>query len=330
MTKFLIFLTAIIISTISTTRGAGIAVFKDQPFHSDASANLIIYKSLIVSSSPFIKLDIGTKQITMQKAKFVEKIDILEVPLNLIKESDLTVIRKSYLDIEAFSKRFPKSVPILKGHIESLRSYIEKFGAGQLRVSGKWITRTEYDAMEKERLEEQARLDRKGGEMAEQARSRRAEVEAFSASQRAKGLEKYGEDWLPREEVSELIKAEAEVSKKSITDCFFQVIQVVKNVSGPGYDGLLIEILDGKTTSDNKRFTYGLEDHHLVLLIGAPKGPAMKHAAPLPDGVYYEKQNLYLSGNYSYISKGTPRTVAAYCTDRESAIKLLRKSYQDK
>ena len=330
MKKMLIVLSAIIISAISPTRGAGIAVFKDQPFHSDASANLIVYKSLIVSSSPFIKLDIGTKQITMQKAKFVENIDILEFPLNIIKESDMTVIRKSYLDIEAFSKRFPKSVPILKGHIEALRSYIEKFGAGQLRISGKWITRTEYDAIEKGRLEEQARLDKKGEEMAEQARSRRAEVEAFSASQRAKGLEKYGEDWLPREEVTELIRAEEEVSKRSITDCFFQVIQVVKNVSGLGYNGLLIEIFDGKMTGNNKRFNYGLEDHHLVMLIGAPKGPPMKDAAPLPDGVYYEKQNLYWSGNYSYISKGTPRQVAAYCTDKESAIERVRKSYLDK
>lgn len=311
MKTILPYLSAIILSGFGVTNGAGIAVFKEQSFHADSSANPIVYKSLIVNDAPFIKIDTGNKQLTIDKSKFVANVDIPEsIPLDLIKESDLAGLRKSGEDMEAFSKRFPKSAPILASRIGSVKTNLEKFEGGQVRLSGKWMSRGDYEELEKKRLAEQDEIRKRDEEMAEQRRQKRAEEEAFAASQRAKGLERYGDNWLPKEEVirrrqidNEIAQANEAVSSKSIEDSVYSVFQVVD-------DGMLIRVLRGQMKQ-------GGVNTDLVFLSGAAAGTAA-------DGDYY-KGNLYWCGNYSYVSMtNIPKTVNAYCLSKKDAIERVR------
>lgn len=311
MKTILSFLSAIIIAAVSVTKGAGIAAFKDQSFHADSSANLIVYKSIIVSEAPLIKLDLGVKQLTMDRSKFVAKVDIPEdVPVNIIKELDLTGLRTAHADMQAFSERFPKSAPILKDRIDQVNTHIEKFENGQVRLSGKWITRTEYDDIEKKRLADETRLRKRDEEMAAQRKKKRAEEDAFAASQQQKGLAKYGDKWLPKEEVmrlrqrdNEIAQAKEAVSSKSITEGLYKVFQVID-------DGMLIRVMEGKVKQ-------GGVNTDLVFLFGAATGV-------VADGDYY-KGTLYWCGNYSYVSiNNIPKTVNAYCLDKASAIERVR------
>lgn len=197
--KTILALLPIIISVVSITKGAGIAVFKEQPFHADSSANPIVYKSLIMNEAPFIKLNLGAKQLTIDKNKFVAKIDVPDnIPLNIIKESDLTGLRKCHEDMQSFAKRFTKCAPILKSQIDAVKSHIEKFEGGQVRFSGNWITRANYDNIEKNLLAEEKRLRERDDEMADQKKKKKAEEEAFAANERAEKI-KISVDQFPGE-----------------------------------------------------------------------------------------------------------------------------------
>jgi S1-C subfamily serine protease len=311
MKTILSFLSAIIISGIATTKGAGIAVFKDQPFHADSSANPVVYKSLLMNNAPFVKLDTGTKQLTIDKKKLVAKIDIPDsIPLNLIKEADLAGLRKSHEEMVAFAKRFAKTAPTLTIPIDEVKANLDKFEGGQVRFSGNWISRADYDDLKMKHLAEVEGLRKQDEKIAEQRRMKRAEEEAFAANQREKGLEQYGGKWLPKEEVMrlrqrdiEIAQANESVSNKTIKDGVYSIFQVME-------DGMLIRVVRGEVKQ-------GGINTDLIFLSGAAKGTTA-------DGDYYNG-TLYWCGNYSYVSlSNIPMTVNAYCLDRRDAIERVR------
>jgi S1-C subfamily serine protease len=303
------------ISLIASVNGAGIAAFKEQSFHSDSSANTVAYKNLVLNDAPLINIDLGGKKITVDKSKLVAKIEIPEqIPQNIINESDMIDIRRSLVEMKEFSTRFPKSAPMLRGWIDSLTSLVTNFDNNQVRLSGNWISRDKYIIIVKNDAEkakiEKERLRKIEWALKEESRKEIADKNAFVARQRSKGLELYGESWLPKDEVIKLIERDSQIanaleliSKKSILNSVFSVFQVTN-------EGLLIRIEQGNMHQ-------GGINTELVFLFGAS-------ADAVADGDRYNG-NLYWCGNFSYIQvDGMQRTVNAYSLNKKDAIERIR------
>jgi hypothetical protein len=296
--------------TATTTRGAGIAVFKDQPFHADASAKPVAYKSIAITNAPLVKLDTGTRQLTLEKSKFVAKVDVPdETPLNIVKESDLTNFRNFYAEMEAFTTRFPQTSQMLIKQSDAIKSNIKKFESGHVRINGNWITRGAYDEIKKQELANVEDILKQEMSKMDSRSKTKAEEKAFDASQRQKGLEKIGDEWLSKEDAmklhqrnQEILAANKLISSKSIGSADYSIFQVLD-------DGLLIRVHRGSIKQ-------GGVNTDLVILYGVAKGTA-------GEGDYY-KSDLYWCGNYTYIaSTGVSATVNAYCLDKTEAIERV-------
>jgi S1-C subfamily serine protease len=294
----------------SNVYAAGVAAFKEQSFHADAEANPIAYVQFVESSGPFIKINTGKKELLIEKSKCAGRVEVLsEMPPTIVNESDITPIRKSLADLSNFVKRFPKSAPLLQNQITALGGHIGKFDAGNIRHKGEWITKQAYAVIQADDQKVIDEIRNQDLATAEQNRIRREKEEAFAAEQRSKGLEQYGDKWLPvaevrilRERDATIAKAWASISDKTVTNGIYSIFQVTD-------DGMLIQFRSGQIRQ-------GGVNTDIAFLFGAAKGMAA-------DGDFY-KGTLYWCGTYSYTSyAGYSKTVNAYALEKDDAIKRV-------
>ena len=294
----------------SNVYAAGVAVFKDQAFHADASANPIAYVQFVETPGPIIKINTGKKELIIEKSKYAARVEVLsEMPPTIASEFDIAPIRKSLADLSDFVKRYPKSAPILQGHITALGGHISKFDAGNIRYNGDWITRQSYAAIQEKNQTVIDEIRKQDLATAENNRIRREKEETFALEQRSKGLEQYGDEWLPLAEVCKLRERDAKIAKawasirdKTVYDGIYSIFQVTD-------DGMLIQFRSGQIRQ-------GGVNTDLAFLFGAAKGMAA-------EGDYY-KGTLYWCGTYSYTSyAGYSKTVNAYALDKGDAIQRV-------
>ncbi len=129
----------------STLQAAGIVALKEQTFHSDASANVFVFKEMLDDgSAPFVKFETGREVKTIDRPRITAVLSLpSSIPLSIADETQIEPLRKSLKEITAFSSRFPKSEKILEASIGSLSAHIAKFDEGQRRINGKWLTAQE-------------------------------------------------------------------------------------------------------------------------------------------------------------------------------------------
>ncbi len=301
----------VLIALSAQASAGGVAAFKEQKFHADESATVLVYSELIIGSAPFIKVINGPKTVTIDKEKFAGNVEVLSsLPDTIINDDDIKQLHVSLCAIKAFAAKYPKSASILQGHITTLERNISQFDSGQVRYGREWIERTEYNSIVEDKNKQLEKIRKDDMALAAKNQERREEQEKFAAEQRAKGLEFYDEKWLPKDEVEKLLKRDQEnaliakdINNKSVLNSVYSVFQVAD-------DGMLIEFHIG----DVKQA--GLNTS-LAFLFGAAKGAAA-------DGDYY-KGNLYWCGNYSYITTlGIQKTVNAYCLDLADAVERVK------
>lgn len=142
--------------------GAGVAAFKEQPFHADASANVVAYVTLLIDGGPSVRVDIGNRVFTTERTKLVGRVEVLSsIPLNITTESEITALRKSLADLQNFRNSFPKSAPLLDANIDALSGHIKAFDDGKVRYYGKWINKTELIEIQRSQEEVVAAAERK-------------------------------------------------------------------------------------------------------------------------------------------------------------------------
>ncbi len=192
-----LFIISLLILIPSFVFGAGLAAIKEQSFHQDAGANIVVYSTLTVSG-PSVKIETANRTFTIDSQKLAGKIDVISaLPANITTERELEPVRKAVKEYRDFSIRFPKSAPVLAQNITTLDAYIKAFEGGKARYNGEWWPKE--DVLAHIRTEAWA----KNVEDAEVKR-RAEEKLAFEKSQKAKGLGKYNGEWIPLEEARRL------------------------------------------------------------------------------------------------------------------------------
>ncbi len=313
MKTSLIYVFFLVNAQVLMATGSGVAVFKDQNYHADSSANPIPYTEFVDVQGPFVKLIFGLKEQTIDRAKFVARIDVLSaIPAEITNETEIQILRKSLAETKAFAAKYAKSAPILQKQIESMTAHIAQFEAGKVRYSGRWIPRAEYDAIAVKKQQELEEIKIRELVRAEELRIRREKEEQFAIAQRGKGLEKYGVGWFPSEEVKRLRKRDSEieeswkvVQQKMVSAAVYSIFQVAN-------DGMLVKFHKGKVKQ-------GGLNTDIAYLFGAARGMAA-------EGDYY-KGDIYWCGTYTYQNlAGIAKTVNAYSLDKGEAIKRVRVS----
>jgi hypothetical protein len=179
--------------------GAGLAAVKEQSFHDDAGANIVVYSTL-KESGPSVKIQTANQTFTMERQKLAGNIEVLSsLPANITTDTELEPVRMAVKEYRNFSTRFPKSTPILSAHITSLDNCIKEFEGGKAKYNGKWMPKEE--ALAAKQKEENSRIE----EEAAIKREREEKLE-FEKSQKAKGLAKYNGKWLPVDDVRRFVE----------------------------------------------------------------------------------------------------------------------------
>lgn len=292
--------------------GAGVAAFKDQPFHQDEYAVPIVY-SEIRRTGLVYQFKMGARTVSYDSPKIAGYVTVPALPDDIKDESDASVIRKSAEDLATFAARFKKTVAILQPYIDQMGNALNRFESGEVRLKGQWMSKATYTTMLGREMEVKEAAQKAAMERQRQLQLMAAKEEAFADEQRQKGLEKYGAQWMPKNEVLLLQKRDQEIAfvsrevrSKSIINLVFSVFQVIPN-------GMLIKPIAGSIKNS------GLSVD-LVCLYGVAKGSAA-------EGDFY-KDNVYWCGTYSYITQqGQETTVHAYCLDQNEAIERLRKMH---
>jgi hypothetical protein len=186
--------------------GAGLAAIKEQSFHQDAGANIVVY-STFKDSGISVTIETATRTFTIQPKQLAGKIEVLStLPVNITTDTELEPVRKAAKEYRDFSTRFPKSATVLTPHITALDSCIKEFEGGKARYNGEWVSKEE--ALAAKQKEEQSR------EESEAAIKRKDDQKrAFEESQKAKGLVKHKGEWFTKEDVRKLLENEAEAYK---------------------------------------------------------------------------------------------------------------------
>ena len=301
----------VFIALTAQASAGGVAAFKEQKFHADGSATILVYSELIIGNAPFIKVINGAKTVTIDREKFAGNVEVLSaLPDTITNDDELKPLRVSLDAIKAFSLRYPKSSSLLQGHITALEKSINQFNSGQVRYDREWIERAKFNSIVEEKRKQLDKVRQADAVLAAENQKRKEEQARFAAEQRDKGLELYEEQWLPKDEVAKLLKRDQEnaliakdINNKSVSNSIYSVFQIID-------DGMLIEFHDGNVKQ-------GGLNTSLAFLFGAAKGAAA-------DGDYY-KGTLYWCGNYSYVNKlDIKKTVNAYCLNLDDAIDRVK------
>lgn len=281
-------------------RGAGVAAYKDQPFHSDELVQIIVYSKITEGAASYL-LDLGTKELPIDRSKIVGYVTVPELPANLREESDAAQIRESLAAMTSFAVRYKKAVPVLKPYVDQLKTVLGRLAQGEARLDGRWVSKEEHAAIrQKEMAARQAAV-----ELEKKMQLDRQKEFAFAAEQRSKGLEKYNGAWLPAAEVAALRKKEAEwldvqtqVNEKSVRNMQYEVLQVVS-------EGMLIRPYDG----DAKPLGINVDQ---VFLYYPDNGTAA-------EGDLY-RADVFWSGSRTFSTKGGKVTYHTYRMKRDDAV----------
>lgn len=312
-----LFFVLISASGVSTSLATGIIALKEQSFHADASANILIFQEEIDDGrAPFVKFVTGSGQVLIDRIKIVAKVDVPDaIPDNITDDSHIEPLRKSLDELSEFSKRYQKSSKSLATYIASLSKHISLFDSGSRRVYGKWLTSQEYTSMQEDaKKEQQLRMDNYIALKAQENKAL-ADAEAFATNQRNKGFVEYNGAWITREEFDKIQKSNLEiatardlVNSKSIRNSLYSILQVTE-------DGVIATIHEGTMKQ-------GGINTSAVFVLDIAKGS-------VSEGDKYGG-TLFWAGTYSYINlSGYRRTINAYSITVETALQRAISNLRD-
>lgn len=283
-------------------QGAGVAAVKDQPFHSDDLASIIAYAS-INEGSATVLFDLGTREMSLDRTKVAGYVTVPELPANIRDEAATAQLRTSLEKLSAFAGRYKKAVSVLQPYIDQLKTSLDRLAQGDVRYEARWISSTEHAAILRKEMEARAAARLEDEQRQQKVQVAREAERAFIAEQRGKGLERYKDKWLPRQEVELLREAIDKVTAKSVSQMVYTVLQVVPN-------GVLIKPRSGMIRQGGLNTDF-------VFLYGVPKSTAAV-------GDFY-RDDVYWCGTYSFVTRfNRVETLHAYCFNKDEAVERVK------
>jgi hypothetical protein len=123
----------------------GIVVWKEQPFHADASAKALMFDQMKVAG-PVTWFFFGKSRKGFEKNQQYSYIQFHDWPPELIlKEKGLDYLKNHYAKLNAFAKKYPSAGVLLKPRLEQMSAVSQQFDIGTIQVDGKWIPISEYE-----------------------------------------------------------------------------------------------------------------------------------------------------------------------------------------
>lgn len=179
---------------ISGANAAGVAALKEQTFHDDSSARVVVFTKIFDSDGPYLRIVSGDTDIDILRSNLAGRIEFPDgIPDSIKDENDLTPLRVMLTDIRKFIAQYPRSAPLLKKEAAALADHISRFEGGEIRFDGAWISKGKLVEIQETRRREIARIER-------------IEVEKriFEAAQRDKGLAFHNGKWMTKQQIETL------------------------------------------------------------------------------------------------------------------------------
>ena len=168
----------------------GVVVWKEQPFHSDASSKAFAYDRMR-QAGPITWFYNGATNKSFEKHELFQQIRFPQWPLGeIVEQQEFESLKLKLGELEAFAQKYPNAAPLLDGIAGSMRDAVSKFSSGKVYFSGSWITREQYEKLADQRDEmlrkyklEREELERKLQNEAEAAHEAQQEAAAKARSQ---------------------------------------------------------------------------------------------------------------------------------------------------
>jgi hypothetical protein len=168
----------------------GVAAVKEQPFHRDSTARVIVYSRILDSRGPHLRLVGSQRNLEILRSNLADRIELPEVmPDNLLEERDIAPFRQLLEDVRKFAARYTRGAPLLEPYRQSLGNHISRFDSGSVRFEGAWISKSEFESI----LEERRRLLREKHLMEIEALASRRDREPDAGAQTAASTAGLGE-----------------------------------------------------------------------------------------------------------------------------------------
>jgi hypothetical protein len=165
-------------------------VWKEQPFHSDASSKAFAYDRM-KQAGPITWFYNGATNKSFEKHELFQQIRFPQWPPGeIVAQEDFESLKFKLGELEAFAQKYPNAAALLDGIAGSMRDAVIKFSSGKVFFSGNWITREEYEKLADQRndllkryAEEREVLESKLKNEEELALKARQEAQARQLSQ---------------------------------------------------------------------------------------------------------------------------------------------------
>ena len=160
------------LSFLGIAHGEGVLIYKNQPFHPDASAHAFRYDR--IEGEGFVTwVVVGKDRKRFEKTQFHTWVELpTDPPAEATSTQVIAAITAQRDEIQKACTRFPNAAPIAKKSLELHNEWCKKFTGGMVRHGGQWMTRKEHTDL----LAKQVTEAREEKETAERIRRKKAEL----------------------------------------------------------------------------------------------------------------------------------------------------------
>ena len=131
----------------------GVVVWKEQPFHSDASSKAFAYDRMR-QAGPITWFYNGATNKSFEKHELFQLIRFPQWPIGeIVEQQEFDSLKFKLGELEAFALKYPNAAVLLDGIAGSIRDAVSKFSSGKVYFSGNWVTREEYKKLAGQRNE---------------------------------------------------------------------------------------------------------------------------------------------------------------------------------
>lgn len=123
----------------------GILVWKDQPFHRDASASAVLY-SRAEYTGPVMQFHIAGQRRSFTSGQFYRYIAFPKnAMMQFTDDAHYYALERSYQELLAFSNQYPNATPLLSERLQRMDAIMKGSDSGKVFYNSTWMARAEYD-----------------------------------------------------------------------------------------------------------------------------------------------------------------------------------------
>jgi hypothetical protein len=186
-------------SGIAKAAEIGVVVWKEQPFHNDASSRAFAYDRM-KQSGPITWFYNGATGKSFEKHQLFQQMRFPQWPVGeIVDQHDFESLKFKLGELEAFSQKYPNAAVLLDGMIRSMRDAEGKFSSGKVFFGGSWITKEQYGNLAAQRNELLKKSSKEHEELGKKLRSQAEKAskhQEANTQQLSKWIQLAGGAWL--------------------------------------------------------------------------------------------------------------------------------------